>query len=290
MNREQSFNPNRLEFARKRRGYKITELSKKLDITTRTYSHYSNGHSSPSEDLLQNMSSVLKFPVHFFCMEDIHPVSADAVSFRSLSRMSASIRDMAICAGQIAIEFSSFVETKFELPKVKIPDLRGVEPEAAASYVRNEWLLGEKTIKNFVHLLEAMGCRVFSLNENTHDMDAYSFWMDSQPYVFLNTRKSVEHSRFDCAHELGHLVLHKHGAPRGKEVENEANRFASSFLMPAGSVNAIVDRYPTLTRLISLKRNWLVSLSALGRRLKDLGLLSDWQYRSLMIEMSKGVF
>ena len=290
MNSEQVFNPGRLEFARKRRGYKITELSKKLNITTRTYSFFENGHSEPNDSFINEISSILKFPVKFFYMEDIPPVDIETVSFRSLSRMSASVRDMAVCASQVALEFYSFVESKFELPNVKLPDLRGFEPEAAAEYVRNEWMIGEKSIRNFIHLLEAMGCRVFSLNENTNDMDAYSFWMDNKPFVFLNTKKSVEHSRFDCAHELGHLVLHKHGGPRGKEAETDANRFASSFLMPEGSVKAIVDRYPTLPRLISLKRNWLVSVSALSRRLKDLSLLTDWQYRSLMIEMSKRGF
>jgi hypothetical protein len=55
---------------------------------------------------------------------------------------------------------------------------------------------------------------VFSLALDAAEVDAFSMWRQSTPYVFLNTKKSAEHGRFDAAHELGHLVLHRHGSPR----------------------------------------------------------------------------
>jgi len=281
------FNASRLKFARKRRGQTIKALSNSINITTRTFSDFENGHSVPNANIVTKISSALNFPLDFFYKDDISPISIDSVSFRSLARMSASVRDMAIHAGQIALEFFSLVESKFDLPKVNLPDLRNSEPETAAASIRAEWFLGEKSIRNMVHLLEAMGVRVFSLDENTLDMDAFSFWMNNKPFIFLNTNKSVEHGRFDCAHELGHLILHKHGSPAGKEAETEANRFASAFLMPEGSIRASINGFPTLNRIISLKYNWLVSAAALVRRLKDLLILTEWQYRSLTIEMSK---
>jgi IrrE N-terminal-like domain len=62
-----------------------------------------------------------------------------------------------------------------------------------------------------------------------------------EPFVFLNTLKSGEHSRFDAA-ELGHLVLHRHAAPNGQEAEQDANAFASALLMPSASVRAHAPR------------------------------------------------
>ncbi|WP_101632778.1 ImmA/IrrE family metallo-endopeptidase [Arthrobacter crystallopoietes] len=38
-------------------------------------------------------------------------------------------------------------------------------------------------------------------------------------------------SRFDAAHELGHLVMHEGIAPGSKLVENQAHAFATDFLM-----------------------------------------------------------
>lgn len=57
-----------------------------------------------------------------------------------------------------------------------------------------------------IHLLEAHGVRVLSLTQECREVDAFSLWLQ-QPFVFLNTQKSGEHSRFDAAHELGHLPL-----------------------------------------------------------------------------------
>lgn len=46
-------------------------------------------------------------------------------------------------------------------------------------------------------------------------------------------------------------------------------------------------KFPTLPGLIALKRKWGVSVAALAHRLHQVGSLSDWQYRSLYVEISK---
>ena len=287
MTKIESFNPNRLRFARKRRGLTLVALGKALGRTSKSISDYENDRREPKDSFIDSVSSYLKFPKGFFYKDDIPTIDGTAVSFRSLARMPASVRESSICAGQIALEFSSWIDKKFNLPSTNIPDFVGFEPEAAAESLRNEWGLGERTISNMVHLLESKGVRVFSLSEDTHDMDAFSFWMDKNPFIFLNSKKSVERSRFDAAHELGHILLHKHGAPQGKEAESQANAFASAFLMPQGSVISNAPKFITLSNILTLKYIWKVAAAALVRRLKDLFLLTEWSYRSLIIEMSK---
>src|SRR5262249_3228127 len=134
---------------------------------------------------------------------------------------------------------------------------------------------------------ESKGVRVFSLAMNAVEVDAFSFWRGGTPYVFLNTRKSPEHSRFDAAHELGHLVLHKHGAPAGPGAERQANEFAAAFLMPREDILARAPRLATVDHLVKLKKVWSVSVAALAYRLHALGIISDWHHRSLFIEISK---
>lgn len=282
-----SFNASRLRFARKRRGITIKRLSAISGMSAKIISEYENGNREPPDKTLSIITKELHFPVQFFFLDDIARLDESSVSFRSFSKMTASDRDSAIGAGQIALEFSSWIDDRFNLPKVDLPDLRDLTPEAAATTLRNIFSLGELPIGNIVHLLESKGVRVFSLEEKTLDMDAYSFWMNDIPFIFMNTRKTVERSRFDAAHELGHLVLHKHGASLGREVEHEANNFASAFLMPSGSVIARAPRFPTLDMVINLKSYWRVSAAALIRRMNDLGLLSDWYYRSFMIDLSR---
>jgi Zn-dependent peptidase ImmA (M78 family) len=132
---------------------------------------------------------------------------------------------------------------------------------------------------------------VFSLAEDTQRVDAFSFWKADRPLIFLNTAKSPERSRFDAAHELGHLVLHKHGGPHGlsagQSVEDQANAFASAFLMPASSVWATIRSTPTVAQLITYKKKWIVSVAALLYRLWKLRVVSDWQYRSMCIQIGE---
>ena len=153
------------------------------------------------------------------------------------------------------------------------------------------WGLGSAPIPNMIHLLESKGIRVFSLAEEAREVDAFCTWQDSKPFVFLNTMKSAERSRFDAAHELGHLVRDvysmQHGEAQKPEMERQANAFASAFLMPRESV--IANRPPafTIKYLIKLKRYWGVSLAALAYRYNSLGQVTEWIYRNLCIEMAK---
>jgi len=138
-----------------------------------------------------------------------------------------------------------------------------------------------------IRLLEAKGVRVFSLNEDTKNVDAFSCWRDDQPYIFLNTFKSTERSRFDAAHELGHLVMHRHGAPQeSRQAEMEADQFASHFLMPYDDLASRIRYVTSLEELIQAKRRWGVSVAALNYRLHKMGVISDWQNRTFNIELS----
>jgi Zn-dependent peptidase ImmA (M78 family) len=182
--------------------------------------------------------------------------------------------------------FHDWVKERFALPTCNLPDLRGEDPETAALELRHGWGQGERPIRNMVHLLESKGVSVFSILE-TNDIDAFSLWRDDTPFVFLNTKKSAERSRFDAAHELGHLVLHRGVDARGKDAESQANQFASAFLMPRGSVLANAPIFPSLSILISLKKQWIVSVAALTYRLHALRLIKDWHYRTLCIEIAR---
>jgi len=49
----------------------------------------------------------------------------------------------------------------------------------------------------------------------------------------------------------------------------------------------LAPRTATLRNLVQLKRQWIVSVAALAYRLHALGLLTDWHYRTLCIEMGR---
>jgi Zn-dependent peptidase ImmA (M78 family)/DNA-binding XRE family transcriptional regulator len=283
----QTFTPARLTLARGRRGLNKSALAARVGLTPKSIGDFESDRMTPSAETLQRIAQALKFPVEFFYQAEPDLPSQDAVSFRALASLTASQRDAALGACTIALELSCWIESRFQLLKPTIPDLRNEPPEVAAETIRAEWGLGVRPIHNMVHLLELHGVRVFSLNEQCRELDAFALWHGTRPYCFFNTQKSVEHGRFDAAHELGHLVLHRHGPPQGREAEHQANEFASAFLMPRSTVVAKIQRGASLPQLVAAKHVWGVSAAALAYRSHKVGILSDWHYRNLCIEMSK---
>lgn len=281
------FNPTRLALARRRRGINKTELARAAGVSLRMISAYEAGASEPSRSTLHDLARATRFPSSFFLADDASEIQVSAASFRSLSTMTARQRDSVLGAGSLALLVNAYLERCLELPRHNLPDMRHAEPEEAASALRADWGCGVSPIANVVHLLEAHGVRVFSLAEDCRDVDAFSAWNEGTPFVFLNTIKSGERGRFDAGHELGHLVLHKHGPPEGRRAEAEADRFASAFLMPRAPIVATAPRIASLDRFLALKRTWRVSVAAVVRRLHDTGMLTRWQYEHACIEISR---
>ena len=194
-----------------------------------------------------------------------------------------------MAAGAIGISLSDWIDREFSVPSPDIPQCEYADPEAAAELIRGEWNLREdQPIDSMIFLLESHGARIFSLAEDTLDVDAYSFWRGNVPYVFLNTMKSAERSRMDAAHELGHLVMHREDIPqRNRQAEKEANQFGAAFLMPRASVVDRVSWGARLDEIIEARRHWKVSVANLTYRLRDVGLLTENQYRWTFARMGK---
>lgn len=283
------FNVKRLELVRKRRRYTAKILAEKARIAPVTLSRVVNGLQAPDDETINSLVAALEYPREFFFRDDIDPIDASTASFRSLKAMTARERDAALAAGELAYEMADWVRSQFNLPDADLLDLSHENDAAAAARtLRQRWAIGERPIGNMVKLLETKGVRVFSLAENTKNVDAFSCWRNGEPYVFLNTFKSTERSRFDAAHELGHLVLHKHGGARqGRSAEYEAHLFAASFLMPQDDVLATIPFVTSLDQIVKTKTRWGVSVAALAYRLHKLKLLTDWQYRTYCIQINR---
>lgn len=281
------FNPGRLSIARKRRQLTKKLLAEKAGISQLTLTRIETGQTQvPEKETIAALAKVLSYPVNFFYLEDCEELPTEAVSFRSLSSLTARQRDSALAAGAIAHLLDDWVTQRFNLPQPDILDLRDEDPETAAISLRRYWGIGSKPIPHLIKLLEAKGVRVFALSESNKNVDAFSCWRNGIPYVFLNTFKSAERSRFDTAHEIGHLVLHLHGGTSGREVEREADQFASAFLIPRDDFVANVPMVHSLEQLITHKGRWGVSVAALARTAFDSGVLSDWHYRELCKQIS----
>ena len=188
------FNYKRLSLARKRRRLTGKGLAELAGLSAITVSRLENGENQPDEETVAKLARALGYPAEFFADDDPEEIDTSAVSFRSLTKMSAKERDAAIAAGCLGLQLSDWVEREFRLPKPNILDLSyETDPEAAARALRQFWSLGEKPIGDVLGLLEVNGLRVFSLKEDTSLVDAFSFWRNERPFVFLNNFKTAEH-------------------------------------------------------------------------------------------------
>ena len=277
-----TFTASRLVLARERRGLTRKELAARVRVTPDAITKYEQESCAPSPETLQRCSFALGFPIGWFTAPEVSLLDPQSLSFRARRSMSAGLRGKATRAGDLAVSVVlPELRRRFNLPVVALPDLSQFAPEEAAVLLRHEWRLGQGPISNMVHLLETKGVGVFWLNEDEPCLDAWSLWHDQWPIVMFNARGLAGcRARFDAAHELGHLVLHRGEAVlEGMEVESQANRFAAAFLLPEDQFRAECPRYPILQGFFPLKKRWGVSLAAMVMRCKQIGVFSEWNAR-----------
>lgn len=295
-----TFIPARLEMARAIRQMTGVELAAAAGIGAPWISQIENIKKTPGPELVREFARVLNFPIEFFYRPVKSQPSPDAFHFRASSKLAKKDEATARSLSTLAIELSDWIEETYHSPSPDVPeqqDLIGSDdalaPEQAAEAVRGAWGLGVAPIKNMLQLLESRGAKIFSAGGPLQAIDAFSFRHGATPVIFLNVHKSAERLRFDLAHELGHLVMHggSLNVEPGKEKEQAANDFASSFLMPRSDViGAIHGNNLMLEDVLMLKRRWRVSAMALNLRVHRLGVISDWTYSTLAKQLSMAGF
>ena len=282
-----TFNPQRLRLIRERRCYSRSRLSLESGVSERSLRQYEARDAVPRAPSILKLARILRVLPTFFDGPDFETLGPNAASFRAATKLPKYRQRAALAAGAFAIHFAEFLSDHFDLPEVDVPDLNGVPPVSAAEAVRMNWHLGNRVAPNLIHLLECHGIVTFALAQDCRELDAFSFWRFNRPFVMLNTIKTGERGRWDAAHELGHLVLHRHEMAMRKEHELEADEFAQHFLIPARAIVASGLYQPSLSQVLEHKSAWQVSAIAFTRCLHDNNLLSDWHYRNLVIELSK---
>jgi len=223
----------------------------------------------------------------FLELDEPDVLEPDLIYFRSRRSASTSTRAAAAGDGLVGIEFYSALARRLTLPRVDVPVLSEVgDPEEAARVLRSAWTLGPGPLPNLVQLAEAHGVRVMGLQGRSADVDAFSLWRDGRPYVFLSRLKTPERSRFDLAHELGHLVLHAHEPYPTAECEKEADAFASELLLPTLTLQSEGLPEVGLDPLIAGKLRWGVSAMAYVAGLRRAGVVGDSSITKMFRDLS----
>lgn len=285
-------NCNQLTFAREYRGFTQGDLAGSIEgLSQSTLSKFEKGIGSLSEKNQNDLIKHLGFPKAFF--EKKLRLEIDNANYRRRTTLSKSnIKDFENKCRIIAFTVDEFSET-IEWPEFKFPALDvddGYSPKDIAKYVRKSLgLSGNESVRDIITLLESNGVIVYELEAN-EKIDGLSFVTEKgMAVIVINKDMSNDRKRFTLAHELGHLIMHADSCSlisSHRSKENEANEFASEFLMPEEAIKDSL-RNLKLPSLGPLKEYWLTSMSAIIKRAYDLRCIDDNKRTYFMIEMSR---
>lgn len=289
------FNGERLTMARQLAGLKKSHLAALIEMSPASVTAWESGTKQPNRVTVAKLALALKVEPQFFGGGS--PPKVNRPHFRSLRSTPQIAQDEAESYGRFVSEVAGMLENAVEFPPTLLPDLpvdpdeRTMTPESAAQAARQFFMISPGPIQHVVRLAERAGVVVVFSGLGVAAIDAYSLHTATRPVIILNPVKDDYYrQRFDVAHELGHLVMHHDAEPGGKTAEDQANRFASEFLMPAGEIAPLLPRSTAgkaWAGLAELKEYWGVSLAALLYRARALGIMSDVSYRNAVIRMSQ---
>lgn len=301
-----NFKCERLTHAREARGTTQTSLADMIGISRAAISQYEKGQRKPSSDILAKIANSLNFPMHFF-LQDVGYKVSKPIFFRSMSSATKTSRLRAARRYEWLVDTVRYLSEFVTLPEVNFPDfdlphdctsISNKDIEDIANRTRKHWKLGFGPISNVAWLLENNGGIVVRQTLDAKTLDAFSNWNDDytpKPYFILNEEKMCAvRSRFDVAHELGHMILHRNidenklrNTLDFKLIESQANYFASAFLLPEQTFSQEVLFAPNLEMLVALKSKWRVSVAAMVKRLRQLRLISPEREQRLFMNISR---
>lgn len=256
-------------------------------MTRAAIAHYEGGLAAPSSAVLVQLQVSLGVGPGFFARRATGETLS--ASFRSLRSAPAIERRRARQVAQLVHDVVDVLSAAVRLPQWQSIHIQtaGLAPDEAAAVARNAWGVPSGPIPDVVRVLERAGCVCAVTSSTAPEVDAFSVPFQPTPVVMLSAVKGKrDRSRFDAAHEAGHLLLHRDSPKEVKVQEAEAHAFAAAFLMPADQIRQELPDHADWLLLAELKQRWGVSLGSLVKRCADLGRIDKAQYTSAMKYMS----
>jgi Zn-dependent peptidase ImmA (M78 family) len=238
-----------------------------------------------------NASQVYQVPTSFF--ELLDPVYGPPVSVHAMLRGKADVtsRELDMITAELNIRLmhlTRFLEGVDFQAKTNIPTLDVEQygsPDKIAATVRAHWGVPTGPVKNLTQLLERAGVVIAWSKLGGTEVSGVTFRVPGKPpIILLNEFHPADRMRFTLAHELGHLVMHRFPTAN---MEDEANRFGSAFLMPEAEIRAaFYGREVSLRELAGMKPEWKVAMQAILVRASSLSLVSSNRARYLWSQIS----
>lgn len=289
-NLEPQYNKDRIRQARELAGLTQQDLADKLKVKQGTIAKIERGWSAPSADLMGAIARETKLPISFFTQDSGVDFGEGTLLFRAKASMTRRQELEAKRHAEILLEFAQKMAARLNSPHRGLESLQGQPPTVAALAARRQLGLDEiSPVPHLIRAIERVGGFVLALPPLA-DRDAFAAWAGPEqdiPVIAISAEAPADRLRFNVAHELGHLLLHRVQYAPNKNREKEADEFAAEFMMPAAGVRVdFATQEVTLERLGQMKTQWGVSIAALARRAFQLGFITERRYRYLFQQIN----
>jgi Zn-dependent peptidase ImmA (M78 family) len=281
-----------LRLARQLRGFPQNEAAECLRVPNVELSRIETGLKESSAQLLAVAAEVFSVPIEFFNQTDtiygapvsVHPMwrKKSNVSAIELHRIVAELNVRMMHLHKL-LEATD-LEPVNRLPRLD-SDEYGNDPEKIAALVRRFWQVPDGPIQDLTALVEDAGILVAHSDLGGSSVSGVKFSVPGMPHmIVMNRVQSADRMRFTLCHELAHVIMHHYPTPN---MEEEANLFASCFLVPTEDVRSyFASRKVDLRLLAALKPEWKVSMAALVFAAKRAGAINETQSHYLWKQFS----
>jgi Zn-dependent peptidase ImmA (M78 family)/transcriptional regulator with XRE-family HTH domain len=268
-------------------GMTQAELADRVLLNQYKLSRIESDDTSCPEETQQMLAVELGVTSDYLHRPPSTPVQAHSPQFRARSRVTQRDKHAAQAWSNLVNEEYSRLSARNNIIPSKIEPVTNMDPVEAAHQTRD--VLGftsDEPLPYLVLAAERAGVRVLGLPFQVSTIDAFCAWHGDIPVIGILTGVPADRARFTVAHELGHLILHRAGQT-GKQVEEEADVFAAELLTPRHALLPALPKRPNLSNLTMVKTQWGVSIKALVRRCRELGVIDGDRALSLYKQISK---
>lgn len=285
-----------LQVARHFHGLTQSDLAARVGSSTHAaIANYERGTRQPTPDFLRELCRALDFEKGFFFTPLSAAFNEELFNFRKRENTPLYTKNQAISHIVLFAALVAFFDAVLELPEPNIPEIRCETEEGierAAETCRFRWSLGDRPVSSITRVVENAGAVVtrFDFDEEAEGhVDAFSHTTD-RGIIVVNSMKGSSRTLFDLAHELGHLVMHGGMVTGTPPLEQQADFFASAFLLPRVAMHREfprpVDERLDWDALFAFKQRWRVSVQATLRRAYTLQIISHATYHKAFKHIS----
>lgn len=282
-----------ITLARVARGYTQTDLANAIPkLSQGNLCKIEKDALGITDDMVVKIADFLDFPVSFFYQQYTFPPFSQ-IYYRKLESVTSGNKKMTELRANFNIIMSCIdnMIDELSIPSFSVPqyDLEeGISIKDVAKRTRLKMGVPDGNIDDLAHFVEKSGVLIVEIDTDFDKFDAMTGkTSNGTVVVFLNGNMPKDRQRFTLAHELGHIIMHIPfvDIDSNRNIEKEANKFASEFLMPSNEFRNDA-MYLSYHKLNILKSYWKVSKQAIIYRAKEDGLIDENKFKSLMVQLS----